>query len=37
MKAQYRSEAEKNLGPELFNDIVNALSRYGVSLNTSTM
>jgi DNA-binding transcriptional regulator YhcF (GntR family) len=28
MKTHYRSEAEKILGPELFNDIVNALSRY---------
>ena len=29
MKAHYRPEAEKILGPELFNDIINALSRYG--------
>jgi DNA-binding transcriptional regulator YhcF (GntR family) len=28
MKTHYRSEAEEILGPELFNEIVNALSRY---------
>jgi DNA-binding transcriptional regulator YhcF (GntR family) len=28
MKTHYRSEAEKILGSELFNDIINALSRY---------
>jgi hypothetical protein len=29
MQTHYRSESEKILGPELFTDIVNALSRYG--------
>ena len=30
MQAHYRSESEKILGPKIFTDIVNALSRYGV-------
>jgi hypothetical protein len=29
MKTHYRPEAEKILGPELFNDIISAISRYG--------
>ena len=29
MTTQYREDAEKILGQELFNDIINALSRYG--------
>ncbi len=30
MQTHYRTESEKILGHELFHDIVNALSRYGV-------